>query len=404
MAFTPEVKARLSLDNTPFQRALTATVAQAGAAGDDIGKKLQRSFGPGDVFKGLLQGVGIGSLETIVDRISDGFRTAAEQAERIAESAARSLGIYERIFASRRSDEQNLAVNRREQARLQAELAEANRTATTESRSWNAFTQRWDMKSTVTKAADPEKAAQIAQRLAELSAEEVSLTGKIAANKAKAAEATQQEIKQQETGLQRLEDQRREFERSQLSAEDRLRVLHQERAALAADEDDEYESQVKRKERILELDRQISAASAERLDNVRRIAQLEEQLRNAETALASAKQDMATAERDRYSFTVEEVAKGGGGISQRQRAKALEILRLESQAKRQLAQGFEGSAKASFDRAKDMRSSFGVLKSTEQDQFKSMSQDIAKSTGYLESIKKQLEPTAIKTGATGGRT
>ncbi len=94
MAFVSEIRARLGLDTTPFSRALTKTQADVGRAAQDMGKKLQRSFGAGDLFKGLLQGIGIGSVQGVVDTITSSFRTGADDAERMNNESAAMLDIF----------------------------------------------------------------------------------------------------------------------------------------------------------------------------------------------------------------------------------------------------------------------------------------------------------------------
>lgn len=94
MAFVSEIRARLGLDTTPFSRALTKTQADVGRAAQDMEKKLQRSFGAGDLFKGLLQGIGIGSVQGIVDTITSGFRRGADDAERMNNESAAMLDIF----------------------------------------------------------------------------------------------------------------------------------------------------------------------------------------------------------------------------------------------------------------------------------------------------------------------
>jgi len=94
MAFVSEIRARLGLDTTPFSRALTKTQADVGRAAQDMGKKLQRSFGAGDLFKGLLQGIGIGSVQGVVDTITSGFRRGADDAERMNNESAAMLDIF----------------------------------------------------------------------------------------------------------------------------------------------------------------------------------------------------------------------------------------------------------------------------------------------------------------------
>ena len=94
MAFVSEIRARLGLDTTPFSRALTKTQADVGRAAQDMGKKLQRSFGAGDLFKGLLQGIGIGSVQAIIDTVTAPFRRGAEDAERMANESAAMLDVF----------------------------------------------------------------------------------------------------------------------------------------------------------------------------------------------------------------------------------------------------------------------------------------------------------------------
>lgn len=93
MAFVAEVRARLGLDTTPFSRGLTKAQADVGKAAADMGGKLRRAFGAGDVFRGLLQGIGIGSVQGIVDTITSTFRKGADDAERMANESKSMLDI-----------------------------------------------------------------------------------------------------------------------------------------------------------------------------------------------------------------------------------------------------------------------------------------------------------------------
>lgn len=93
MAFVAEVRARLGLDTTPFSRGLTKAQADVGKAAADMGGKLRRAFGAGDVFRGLLQGIGIGSVQGIVDTITSTFRKGADDAERMANESRSMLDI-----------------------------------------------------------------------------------------------------------------------------------------------------------------------------------------------------------------------------------------------------------------------------------------------------------------------
>ena len=123
MAFLSEITAKLGLDTTGLNAALTRATADVGRAGDDIGRKLNRAFGAGDVFKGLLQGLGIQSVQSLVDKLTEGFKEAADHAKEIEKTTAETATIYERIFAARRTDQQNLDKARERDARLAREAA-----------------------------------------------------------------------------------------------------------------------------------------------------------------------------------------------------------------------------------------------------------------------------------------
>jgi hypothetical protein len=118
MSFTSEVIARLRLDTGPFARALTSSVAAVGKAGEDMSKKLKRSFGAGDAFKGLLQGIGIGSVSAISEAVVRPFQAAAEQAKTMMQLTSRLREI---------TTKEIIAINPAQQIReLQREFKDLN--------------------------------------------------------------------------------------------------------------------------------------------------------------------------------------------------------------------------------------------------------------------------------------
>jgi len=87
-------------------------LTQAGMAigkwGDSISKELNRRFSAGDIFKGIMQGIGIGSVQQVAERLVEPFKESAESAQRIAEYTEQAADATERLLALRRTDAQQL--------------------------------------------------------------------------------------------------------------------------------------------------------------------------------------------------------------------------------------------------------------------------------------------------------
>lgn len=392
MAFTSEVKARLSLDTTPFSRALTKATADLGEAGDDMQRKLKRSFGAGDVFKGLLQGLGIGSVQAVVDKLVGGYERAAEQAKTLAETTARTLGLYQAIYASRRTDEQNLAANLREQARLQKQLA--GTTEQSEMRTMygpgGAYQARF-----VTRQANPERAAEIAQELAQLAKDEEEIRGKIK----KTAEDTRKEDAKRAEELQKAREELAAQEAAnaakQKTLNDQIADLEEQRAnlratiALSGDEDLTKSREVaKISGKILDLEKQRADEAKRAADETERY---QKRLADAQNALANSIRAADRAFEDRSAVTLQEVAAGKYQSSSQQRGRAREILRLEEKAKRQRAQGFEAEAFETTSRALKMRRSMSQLGEAERDPMADAAEAIEKSEEHLAEIRASLK-------------
>lgn len=122
MAFVAEVRARLGLDTTPFSRGLTKAQADVGKAAADMGGKLRRAFGAGDVFRGLLQGIGIGSVQGIVDTITSTFRTGADDAERMANESQSMLEIMRQQQLALAGQEQKFEIRKKQVADLNRDI------------------------------------------------------------------------------------------------------------------------------------------------------------------------------------------------------------------------------------------------------------------------------------------
>lgn len=91
MAFTSEVTARLNLDKSGFDRGMTQVVASVGKAGAEINSRLEKAFSFKDVFKGLMQGIGIGSVQQIIGTVTGYFESQARSAQTLEERTGKAV-------------------------------------------------------------------------------------------------------------------------------------------------------------------------------------------------------------------------------------------------------------------------------------------------------------------------
>lgn len=401
MAFLSEITAKLGLDTTGLNTALTKATADVGRAGDDIGRKLNRAFGAGDVFKGLLQGLGIQSVSSLVDKLTEGFKEAADHAKEIEKTTAETATIYERIFAARRTDQQNLDKAREKDARLAREAAEIQKEVAKPIET-TTMGPNFQVRTTI---AAGKLTQEQEQRLFEIAKERAAVMEEIEKLTRAVAKADEQHAQQLQKDTDAyakaqadLDRQRRDFEREQMDNEQALKEAVMERIDLEASLADDIamsdEEQIERKKRILDLDRQIQRTQEKIVDD--NIKAAEAQVRNekavadAEKRITDAQEALSRAKIDRSSFSVSELAAGGKGITQTSRVKAREIQRLETQARRQRAQGFEDAAAQSTERALALRERLGILSSSERNPLEAQLQTLKRSEEHLEEIKNSL--------------
>jgi hypothetical protein len=403
MAFLSEITAKLGLDTTGLNAALTKATADVGRAGDDIGRKLNRAFGAGDVFKGLLQGLGIQSVQSLVDKLTEGFKEAADHAKEIEKTTAETATIYERIFAARRTDQQNLDKARERDARLAREAAQIQEEAAKPIET-TTMGPNFQVRTTI---AAGKLTQEQEQRLFEIAKERASVMEeieKLTRSVAKADEQHSQQLQRDTDAYAKaqadLDRQRRDFEREQMSNEDALREAVKDKIELEASLADDIaisdEEQIERKKRILDLDRQIQRTQEKIVeDNIKAAeAQIrnEKALKDAQNRVTEGRAALRDARLDRSGFTVSELAQGGRGITQSTKATAREILRLENQARRQRAQGFEVSAEKSMERAEKLRSGLGLLTAAERNPLGAQLKVLKDSEKHLKDIKASLIP------------
>jgi hypothetical protein len=337
-----DIRFRLGLDSKPFSQGLNNARREAGQWGasmDQVGKQVQRTFSAKNLFAGLLQGAGIGSVLQIVDTIKSGFAKAAEHARDLAESSARTLGLYEQLFRNRRTDSQNLAANLREQERLQKELAGIEPKGRTRTVMGADFRPR-----TVTEGPSAEsiresetKRAQIAERLAALAVEEDQLKKRVAETDKKHAQEVQKAATDQAKLLDQLASVQRDNARALMSDEAHILDLKAEQAELiekAASGQGEWARHLidaaKLEREILSLEERRSREAERQRKEAEKLNKELEAARKRETA---ARAQLRASMADQFSFTLAE-AKDGTRGSPGARAKA----KLIDQKTRQMEQ------------------------------------------------------------------
>lgn len=401
MAFLAEVRARLGLDTEEFRRKLTQTQAEVGTAAKDMGNKLKASFGAGGVFKGFLQGLGFGAVQSVVDKLVSGFREAAEQAEKIANLTETTADIYERIFAGRRTDEQNLTANQQKQARTLQEIE--NTRAKTEKRLTTVSTGVGGvsvMEEEVVKEDEPLKRAELEKELAKLAEEEAKLKERIA-DKAETAAKTEldnaEKVYAAEQRMGELEAANKAKQQTTLeqiaTTEEEIRNL---RTTIALSGDADFSRRIRLKE--LEgslLDLQKKQTDELEKQNKER-DEAEKKLRDAYSDASKARLEESEAKRERSALTLEEVASGASESSQTQRARARRVMMLEARAKRQRAQGFEAEALSTTDQALELRKGIVGLRSEEADPMAKAAEKIVESEAHLREIRNELKSTTLR--------
>lgn len=453
MAFLAEVRARLGLDTTEFSRGLTKAQADVGAAGADIGKKLNRAFGAGDVFRGLLAGLGIASVQGIVDQIArlwtgvtkeleQGYEKAIEAQERLGEANIKRM----REMASLETQYQLLLVER---ARLEKQMQQGPKEAPASlyegalrsvqeamggvpilgqlgavaGASADMLAQGRKGEAAAKKLEDDARAG---LRLLEIESETTAVLNEQGKAREKLAAANLELQRLQEENRQRL-----------MSDEEKLTNLLEKRQglevsrSLQGDEDLYYAREIEKATgKIDDLQERISAARLRDIDarrdeekqaneEERRIRSEYErrakdaldasaQIKKEEEAIADAKDRQLEAQRalaeqraDRSALSIEEVASRKFGAIDY--AQAREVQRLEKQAQRQRATGFYSEAERTTERALQLRSRIPSLSASErypmaraEDATKSAAEYTSEMVAKLTSIDEHLKPQEIR--------
>ena len=453
MAFLAEVRARLGLDTTEFSRGLTKAQADVGAAGADIGKKLNRAFGAGDVFRSLMAGLGIASAQSIADRVArlwtgvskeieDGYEKAIAAQEKLGEASIKRM----RQMASLETQYQLLLIER---ARLEKQMQEAPklepagmyenalRTLGQAMSGAPIFGQLGKMagesadmlargRGEEASVRSAEANAQAGLRLLEIERETTAVLNEQGKAREKLAAANLELQRIQEENRQRL-----------MSDEEKLTDLREKRAnleasrALSGDEDLYYAREIEKVTgKIVDLEAQLEAArvraveqryeeaqqamqeerkmqeeylrrAKEILDVSREYADQEDRIKDAKERQEQAQRSETEQRQDRSALTLEEVASRKFGAVNY--AQAREVMRLETEARRQRATGFYSEADRTTQRALQLRSRIPSLSASErypmaraEDATKSAAEYTSDMVAKLTSIDEHLKPQEIR--------
>lgn len=416
-SFSAELMARLGLDITGFQRGL----ARVGPSVDQAAKSVRQTFAGTELFRGLLQGIGIGSVQQIAQAFVSPFREAAKNAEDLATATERSLAAMEQMLNLRRSPEEQLAALQRRANALQTNLRDLNdpaamgfweRTSLRMStlgvtlpgvgsyvrrRAGNARDQRTTVAANVSADLQENFAAQEKLRA------DIATRADKAARDLAAAQKTYDEAR-----LRRLAATATAEQKVALAA----RAVESARAAAAAFAPGSKESlealaalEARRIDFItvqnsLQQERQQALEKEARLQE--RLAAIAERAADAQDAIAISRRALAEARGDRFSFTLAEAAAGQRGTGTAQSA-AREILRLEEQARRlrdsgAVLEGRTQSGDRTFadyttfeNRALALRNSIRGLVSGERDPLAEQRKAVIESEKHLSAILKELE-------------
>jgi hypothetical protein len=126
MAFSSEIMAKLGLDTKQFTNGLATAQKQVGTFATDAKETIAKRFSGNDLFRGLMQGLGIGTVQQIAERVVEPFRKAAEYAKQIAEFTAQAANANIARMRGGTSLDNQLSLAEQDRARLARQVADLN--------------------------------------------------------------------------------------------------------------------------------------------------------------------------------------------------------------------------------------------------------------------------------------
>lgn len=414
MAFVAEVKARLGLDTTDFQRGLTKSVADMDAVGTKMGKVLDKGFGARKVFKGILAGIGISSVDKVVDAVARMWSGLTSQAEEyyknLADLSDKNTEMTIENMRKQASEQVRLDLLVKERARAINNPTEGF-TARGPSLYENALKLAADM------PLNPFRlVAQASYNNVYGSRQEENRAGENAAREAAKARATAADAAIKEIQKDREERTKKAFEEERkaeeklteaqrnsalksMSADERMVELKKEQRDLSSEifSEGAGQSTVAQREKLLDVEDRIRETQKEINEERKREAELAKRVAKAQREVQAAVDDENEAFFERSALTLEEVAaRNTPGVSSQARGRAREVMRLEAQAKRQRAGGFDTEANISTSRALKLRESLGMLTASDRDPMAKQREQMEKSLEYLEEIRDNLNTQSLE--------
>lgn len=399
MAFVAEVKAKLGLDTTQFNQALTATTAQFGSAAGKMEKVGEKAFGFKHAFKGILQGMGIASIEKGVDSIARFFSGLSEHAEK----------TYEEIDAlSEKNTEATISNMRKlasEEVQYQLLLKERNRAI---SRPTEGFSPQGPgfLEKTAKFLAGPTAILSPlyvywkkleSNRLADNSANELKVKEERKAVATKAdAELSEMDKKRVEKYVKETEDIAKaeedlqkviiDAEREQMSIAGKIIDLKQESDYLSQKT---YKTELESIEAAKKIVRNKADIVKLEKDAGEAATKATEKRKEAQDNAADAKRDYGASIENASGFTMGEVAAGGKGILQSEKAKAKRVLLIEARARRARASGNQPEANRLTLQANGIRSKISSLTDEERDPMKAKADAIREAESKVDKAKEE---------------
>lgn len=421
-SFSAELIARLGLDTTRFQRGL----ASIGPSLDAATSTIQKKFSGTNLFKGLMQGIGIGSAQQIAELFIEPFRQAAEDAEEIAKNTERALSAMEQLIALRRSPEQNLNALERRGSGLAREAGEMSTARPSfweraQNSSLRPFYQISGLSYLVDRFGNRDRNAR-EKRISEIGAarqENFLAQERIRKEIADKAEKSAREL----ASAQKSYDEARQRRLvAEATAEGKVALaaqamLEAQRAVAntTAGSKDNLEALTELEQKRLALVTAQDALSQERQTalekearQLERIADLTERAADAQESLAGAQKSLAAAAHDRLAPSLAQIAAGQAGTPsdmalaqniQRDEATAMKLRATGNKVTvwdAKLGKNVEVGASFYENRALALRKNLTLASTAEQDPLATANQAVIDSEKHLGDILKQLEAVAAE--------
>lgn len=400
---------RVGGDSSGFVRA----VAQAKGAAEQASRSIFKSFEFRDIGRTLATALGF-NLQNLSESLVKPFKESAESAERIAKYSEEAANATERLLSARQTDLQQLAKMEERFARLLGSKPDGGRGGFFEELLrplmaggglFGGIAAFLDTSADRRAEAEAKRARDLAVQQEQIAAKRAAIEKKAYDERLKSLLETQAAAEKEQEAAQALAQFRRQEEIAMMPLAERLRTLRDEQAKIEAEIADYMAAQREGivlnesgNKRLLELEKSRSEVAKQIADSTEDASKAARELATryfaAADAAAATRASLARAKGDAISASLGELAAGEG--TQTQRARALEVQRLEAQARRQNLTGFADLAAASQQRALDIRASLVGLRSDERNPFEAQLAELKRQTEELAKISESLTTTAIR--------